>query len=65
MDENNIPLKKDGKGEIIFSGPQITQGYLNNEIKYTPTLRLINKSIFIDAGVSTDGDAAFHFMYTF
>ena len=26
---------------------------LNNEIKYTPTLRLINKSIFIDAGVST------------
>ena len=38
---------------------------LNNEIKYTPTLRLINKSIFMDAGVSTDGDAAFHFMYTF
>jgi amino acid adenylation domain-containing protein len=33
LDENNIPLKKDGKGEIIFSGPQITQGYLNNEIK--------------------------------
>jgi len=38
---------------------------LNNEIKYTPTLRLINKSIFIDAGVSMDGDPVFHFMYTF
>lgn len=38
---------------------------LNNKIKYTPTLRLINKSIFMDAGVSTDGDASFHFMYTF
>ena len=38
---------------------------LNNKIKYTPTLRLINKSIFMDVGVSTDGDASFHFMYTF
>ena len=38
---------------------------LNNEIKYTSTLRLINKSIFIDAGVSMDGDPVFHFMYTF
>tara|TARA_B110000444_G_scaffold121652_1_gene114433 strand:- start:492 stop:1145 length:654 start_codon:yes stop_codon:yes gene_type:complete len=38
---------------------------LNNEIKYTPSLRFINKSIFMDAGISTDGDASFHFMYTF
>ena len=38
---------------------------LNNKIKYTPTLRLINKSIFIDAGISSDGDPSFLFKYTF
>ena len=38
---------------------------LNNKIKYTPTFRIINKSIFMDTGVSTDGDASFHLMYTF
>jgi len=36
-----------------------------NKIEYTPTLRLINKAIFIDAGVTTDGDPSIHLMYTF
>jgi len=36
-----------------------------NKIEYTPTLRLINKTIFMDAGVTTDGDPSIHLMYTF
>jgi hypothetical protein len=36
-----------------------------NKIEYTPTLRLINKAIFMDAGVTKDGDPSFHLMYTF
>ena len=36
-----------------------------NKIEYTPTLRLINNAIFMDAGVTTDGDPSIHLMYTF
>ena len=36
-----------------------------NKIKYTPTLRLINNAIFMDAGVTTDGNPSIHLMYTF
>ena len=36
-----------------------------NKIEYTPTLRLINKNIFMDAGVTTDGDPSSNLMYTF
>ena len=35
-----------------------------NKVEYTPTLRLINKAIFMDAGI-TDGDPSLHLMYTF
>ncbi len=37
---------------------------LFNKIEYTPTLRLITKAIFMDAGI-TDGDPSLHLMYTF
>ena len=37
---------------------------LFKKIEYTPTLRLINKAIFMDAGI-TDGDPSLHMMYTF
>ena len=37
---------------------------LFKKIEYTPTLRLINKAIFMDAGI-TDGDPSLHLMYTF
>jgi hypothetical protein len=33
--------------------------------KYTPTLRFINKYIFGEVGITTDGDPSFHLMYTF
>ena len=36
-----------------------------NKIEYTPTLRLINNAIFMDAGVTTDGNPYIHLMYTF
>jgi hypothetical protein len=36
-----------------------------NKIEYTPTLRLINKAIFMDAGISMDGKPSLHVMYTF
>jgi hypothetical protein len=35
------------------------------KVEYTPTLRLINNLIFMDAGVTTDGDPSIHLMYTF
>ena len=38
---------------------------LFKKVQYTPTLRLINNAIFMDAGVTTDGDPSIHFMYTF
>ena len=38
---------------------------LFNKIEYTPTLRLINNAIFMDAGVTTDGNPSIHLMYTF
>ena len=38
---------------------------LLKKIEYTPTLRLINNLIFMDAGVTTDGDPSIHLMYTF
>jgi hypothetical protein len=36
-----------------------------NKIEYTPTLRLINNAIFMDAGVTTDGNPSIHLMDTF
>jgi len=36
-----------------------------NKIEYTSTLRVINKAIFMDAGITTDGDLSIHLMYTF
>ena len=36
-----------------------------NKIEYTPTLRLINNAIFMDTGVTTDGNPSIHLMYTF
>ena len=36
-----------------------------NKIEYTPTLRLINNAIFMDAGVTADGNPSIHLMYTF
>ena len=38
---------------------------LFKKVEYTPTLRLINNTIFMDAGLTTDGDPSIHFMYTF
>ena len=38
---------------------------LFRKIEYIPTLRFINKSIFIDAGITTDGDPRIHLMHTF
>jgi len=38
---------------------------LFKKVEYTPTLRLINNLIFMDAGVTTDGDPSIHLMYTF
>ena len=38
---------------------------LFTKVEYTPTLRLINNLIFMDAGVTTDGDPSIHLMYTF
>jgi hypothetical protein len=38
---------------------------LFKKVEYTPTLRLINNAIFMDAGVTTDGDPSIHLMYTF
>ena len=40
LDENNLPLTNGDKGEIIFSGPQVTLGYLDNKLK--------TKEVFID-----------------
>ena len=36
-----------------------------SKVEYTPTLRLINKAIFMDTGITADGDPSFHMMYTF
>ena len=36
-----------------------------SKVEYTPTLRLINKAIFIDTGITVDGDPSLHMMYTF
>ena len=38
---------------------------LFKKVQYTPTLRLINKAIFMDAGLTTDGAPSIHLMYTF
>ena len=38
---------------------------LNNNTTFIPTLRLINKTLFLEAGVSTKGDPKLHLMYTF
>jgi len=38
---------------------------LDNKNEYTPTLRFINKSIYGEVGVTTDGDPSLHLMYTF
>ena len=38
---------------------------INKKTQYIPTLRFINKSLFGEVGLSTDGDPSFHIMYTF
>ena len=38
---------------------------LFTKVEYTSTLRLINNAIFMDAGVTTDGNPSIHLMYTF
>ena len=38
---------------------------IDNKSEYTPTLRFINKSIYGEVGVTTDGDPSLHLMYTF
>jgi hypothetical protein len=38
---------------------------LFKKVEYTPSLRLINNAIFMDAGVTTDGDPSIHLMYIF
>ncbi|WP_295639004.1 hypothetical protein [uncultured Methylibium sp.] len=38
---------------------------LSEQIEITPMLRLINKGYFIEAGVNTDKQARFNFMYIF
>lgn len=36
---------------------------LSEQIEWTPMLRFINKSWFVEAGANQDGDARFNFMY--
>jgi hypothetical protein len=38
---------------------------LSDKTEITPMLRLINKDYFIEAGVNTDGQGRFNFMYIF
>jgi hypothetical protein len=38
---------------------------INKKIEVIPTLRLINKALYFEAGVSTEGDPKLHLMYTF
>ena len=38
---------------------------LNNNTALIPTLRLVNKTLFFEAGISTKGDPKLHLMYTF
>ena len=38
---------------------------LNNNTSLIPTLRLVNKTLFFEAGISTKGDPKLHLMYTF
>ncbi|NQW34980.1 MAG: hypothetical protein HQ470_04155 [Methylophilales bacterium] len=38
---------------------------LSEKVEFIPTLRLINKALYFEAGVSTEGDPKFHLMYTF
>ena len=38
---------------------------LSEKIEFIPTLRLINKALYFEAGVSTEGNPKLHLMYTF
>jgi len=38
---------------------------LSNKVAVIPTLRLINKALFFEAGISTKGEPKLHIMYTF
>ena len=38
---------------------------LSDKTEVTPMLRLINKDYFVEAGVNTDGQGRFNFMYIF
>ena len=38
---------------------------LSEHVSVIPTFRLINKSLFFEAGISTKGDPKLHLMYTF
>ena len=38
---------------------------LKNNTALIPTLRLVNKTLFFEAGISTKGDPKLHLMYTF
>jgi hypothetical protein len=43
----------------------INTNSLSKNISVVPTLRLINKSLFFEAGMSMEGDPKLHLMYTF
>ena len=38
---------------------------LSAKLEVIPTLRLINKALYFEAGISTEGDPKLHLMYTF
>ncbi len=38
---------------------------VSEKLEIVPTLRLINKALYFEAGISTAGDPKLHLMYTF
>jgi hypothetical protein len=38
---------------------------MSEKLEVIPTIRLINKALYFEAGVSTEGDPKLHLMYTF
>jgi len=38
---------------------------MSDKLEVIPTIRLINKALYFEAGVSTEGDPKLHLMYTF
>lgn len=73
--ENFDTTKVEGGFSFYETGYNETQPWLilkaentnriNKKVEYTPTIRLINKTIFMDAGITTDGNSSLHLMYTF